>query len=237
MSLAIKIRLVLFLIASLVSLSAVNAGTLSVSPVKVSMPASGKAEVIHLKNPDATPTLVQIEAIAWTEDSTKEAIRTDDVIAVPPVFELDGGREQVIRLALRRPVDQPTERAYRLLITEVPMTVNASGLNFAVRLDLPLFVTPDGAKPNPVWLIEPARDGKADLVLTNQGAAHIQVQTLELRSPNSPRILFTTDEPVYALAGETRRWPLGQTLAALPASLEVHTETHLGPKTAPVIRP
>ena len=87
------------------------------------------------------------------------------------------GAEQVIRLALRQPLTSDTEAAYRLLITEVPRAVGdgTQGVSFALRLNLPVFVTPEGALPQPSWSLE--RDGGgARLTLGNEGNAHVRVQ-------------------------------------------------------------
>ncbi len=44
-----------------------EAGTLKVSPIKVFLPADGRSQVIHVKNPDPTPALVQVQAVEWTD--------------------------------------------------------------------------------------------------------------------------------------------------------------------------
>jgi len=215
-----------------------DAGTLKVSPLKVILPADGRSEVIRLKNPDQRPALVQVQAIEWAaaEDLDK-AKRADEILAVPPIFELNPNSEQVIRLALRNPGTAGVEKAYRLLITEVPEEIEGGGVSFAVRLNLPLFVTPRGAEPKPEWRFGYKPSGEAELVLTNHGNAHLMVKSLELRGVGDKRTLFETDQFAYALAGTRQRWSLGYGQRSLPKSLEVHAETHLGPQQAPVVAP
>lgn len=110
-----------------------EAGTLSVAPLQVSLPPDGSAELVRLHNPSGRPTLVQVEAITWADPENLDAAPlASNVLAVPPVFELAPDGHQVIRLALRQPLDGFTERAYRLLITEVPAHIGdgALGLTF-----------------------------------------------------------------------------------------------------------
>jgi fimbrial chaperone protein len=225
-------------VAGSLALGTAQAGTLKVSPIKVTLPADGRTEVIRLRNPDPRSTLVQVQAIEWAAaEDLDTARRTDEILAVPPIFELKANSEQVIRLALRNPGSTAVEKAYRLLITEVPEEIDNGGVSFAVRLNMPLFVTPKGAEPEPVWRFGYTRSGEAELVLANHGNAHLMVKSLALRGAGDSKTLFETDRFVYALAGTEQRWSLGYGQQALPKSLEVHAETNLGPQQAPVMTP
>ncbi len=220
------------------ALGAAEAGTLKVSPIKVTLPADGRSEVIRLRNPDPRSTLVQVQAIEWAAAEDLDAAkRADEIIAVPPIFELNPNSEQVIRLALRNPGSASTEKAYRLLITEVPEEIEGGGVSFAVRLNMPLFVTPAGAEPQPHWRFGYTASGEAELILANHGNAHLMVKSLELRGTGNDKALFETDQFAYALAGTEQRWSLGYGQPSMPKSLEVHAETHLGPQQAPVMTP
>lgn len=216
---------------------AAGAATLGVSPIRVELPADGSPGVVRVRNEAQAPTLVQVEAVAWRDDVDAAPV-AGEIIAVPPVFELEGGGEQVIRLALRRPLEDGVERAYRLLITEVPQQVSAANaLVFAVRLNLPVFATPKGAEPAPAWRVREAAGGEAELVLANRGSAHLRIEEVTLRAEDDQRPLFSSDRTAYALAGEVKVWPLGEPYAALPPALEVSAESHRGALTASVARP
>ena len=215
-----------------------EAGALKVSPIKVTVPSDGRSEVIRVKNPDRDGTLVQVQAVEWASaDELDQAEPAKDVLAVPPIFELGPESEQVIRLAVRRPAGATVEKAYRLLITEVPEEVDDGGVAFAVRLNMPLFVTPKGAVPDPEWRFQYSPSGEAELILANRGNAHLMVKSLELRGVGRADPIFETDQFAYALAGEEQRWSLGYGQKALPESLEVLSETHLGPQQSPVMIP
>jgi fimbrial chaperone protein len=175
-------------------------------------------------------TLVQVEALAWNDTADlAEVPRTSEILAVPPVFEIAGGAEQLIRLALRKPLTSDTERAYRLLITEVPRTVgdDAEGVSFALRLNLPVFVTPAGALPQPSWSLERSARG-ARLTLGNQGNAHVRVQSIALFEDNGAIPVFVSDDGGYVLAGGERSWQLDLGRLKAGAALTVKAETNLG---------
>ena len=217
------------------ALGIAEAGTLKVSPIKVFLPADGKSEVIRVRNPDPTPALVQVQAVAWTNvEGLDQAERAEEILAVPPIFEMGPNSEQVIRLA-HREGDGTIEKAYRLLITEVPEEVDEGGVAFAVRLNMPLFVTPLGAVPDPEWRFEVTSAGERELILANRGSAHLMVKSLELRGAGHSKPIFQTDQFAYALAGKEQRWSLGYDQKALPGSLEVISETNLGPQQSPVM--
>lgn len=215
-----------------------EAGTIRVSPIKVFLPTDGKSQVIHVRNPDPTSTLVQVQAVEWTDvERLDQAERAEEILAVPPIFEMGPNSEQVIRLAHRDRGSAGVEKAYRLLITEVPEEVDEGGVAFAVRLNMPLFVTPTGAVPQPEWRVHESASGETELVLANRGSAHLMVKSLELRGAGRADPIFSTDQFVYALAGKEQRWSLGYGQQALPESLEVLSETHLGPQQSPVMTP
>ncbi|MGH6915556.1 MAG: fimbrial biogenesis chaperone, partial [Geminicoccales bacterium] len=122
------------------------------------------------------------------------------------------------------------ERAYRLFITEVPREAGAppGAVVMALRLNLPVFVTPEGAAAAPVWSMRRAAGGAVELVLENRGSAHIRLQRIELLAGPSAEPVATIEEPAYVLAGKERSWPLALSAAALGGPLEVRAETQLG---------
>ena len=228
-------RWIACLAACLVSASAL-AATLQVSPVRITISADGKAGVVRLHNQSDVPTLVQVEALAWNDAADlAEVPRTNEILAVPPVFEIAAGAEQLIRLALRKPLTTDTEAAYRLLITEVPRAVGdgTEGVSFALRLNLPVFVTPEGALPQPSWSLE--RDaGGATLTLGNEGNAHVRVQSIALFEDGGASPVFVSEDGGYVLAGDERSWQLDLGRLKAGAALTVKAETNLGELEATV---
>jgi fimbrial chaperone protein len=225
------------LLAAIMSLAfgGASAGSLTVWPVGVTLGADGKPQVVNLVNEGDVGSLVQVEMFAWDDNAEVEAMEaTRDLLAVPPVFEVAAQSSQVIRIALRKPLEADREASYRLVITEVPREVGAPGaISFVVRLNLPVFVTPEGALPQPSWSLQ--RDGGgAKLTLGNQGNAHVRVQSIALFEDGGANPVFVSDDGGYVLAGRQRSWQLDLASLKAGASLTVKAETNLGELEAPV---
>jgi fimbrial chaperone protein len=213
------------------------AATLSVWPLEIALPADGRPTELQVHNPAAAPVMVQLGAVAWAGGPPDpNASAATDIIAVPPAFELAPAGRQLVRLALRKPVTDGPERAFRLLITEVPRAVGGAGqaLAVALRINLPVFATPPDAAPEPRWSLRPAGAG-AELVLTNAGRARLQVKSLAVQAGAEP--VFASDAGGYVLAGEERRWPLKRPLAAWEEPLTLRAETDRGRLEAALLPP
>ncbi len=232
-------RLLATVLVGLVSMAftgSAMAGALTVWPVGVTLRANGKAQVVNLSNQGDAGTLVQVEMFAWHDDANVEDMEpTHDILAVPPVFEVGPQSSQVIRVALRKPLESDREATYRLVITEVPREVGdrEEGISFVVRLNLPIFVTPEGAAPAPVWSLE--RDGGGGrLTLGNQGSAHVRVRSVALFADDGVEPVFVSDDGGYVLAGRERSWQLDLGRLKAGASWKVKADTNLGEIEAPV---
>jgi fimbrial chaperone protein len=214
---------------------AASAGSLTVWPVGVMLKADGKPEVVNVVNEGDVSSLVQVEMFAWDDNAEVEAMEaTRDLLAVPPVFEVAAQSSQVIRIALRKPLEAYREASYRLVITEVPREVGPPGaISFVVRLNLPVFVTPEGALPQPTWSLERGAGG-AKLTLGNEGNAHVRVRSIALFEDGGAQPVFVSDEGGYVLAGGQRSWQLDLGRLKAGASLKVKAETNLGELEAPV---
>lgn len=212
------------------------AASLTVAPTRVEFAGDDRAEVVTLRNNAADPVMVQVQTFAWENGpGSTELAATRDLLAVPPVFELPAAGSQIIRVALRGAATSDVERAYRLLITEVPRGGGGgTGVRFALRLSLPVFVTPPGAAPLPAWSVRGA-GGQRELVLRNDGTAHLQVRRIVLAGGGVGTAPRTIETPAYVLAGQEQHWPLPATTAA--RELQLQAETSIGPLSATVALP
>jgi fimbrial chaperone protein len=201
-------------------------GALSVTPTRIDLGPGRQTGVVTLRNDASDPVLVQVRTYAWTGPPLGDGMApTHDLLAVPPMFELGPRDEQVIRVARRSAEAGPREEAYRLLISEVPPAVASSGVRFALRLSLPVVVTPPGARPLPDWSLIRS-DGGCVLRLVNRGTAHILIRRLALREASgSTRQRF--EDGVYVLAGESADWRLDKA-PGRGERLTVEAETSLG---------
>lgn len=228
----VLLPLVLLLLAAPVP--SALAGSLGVSPTRIDLaPAQAgsptqQGGMVSLQNTGGEPVTVQVETFAWTSTPAGDRLQpTRDLVAAPPLFELKPGESRKIRVAARARLDGDRERTYRLMISEVPHgdRPGPGGVRFALRLSLPVFATPKGAKPEPRWSLERGQGGLT-LALVNAGNAHLQVRRLALRDRRK-QTLTIVEEPTYVLAGQARAWPLGE-IATKDDLLNLAAETSLG---------
>ncbi|MEM7044573.1 MAG: fimbria/pilus periplasmic chaperone [Pseudomonadota bacterium] len=215
-----------------------QATTLTVSPTLIELNADGQAATVTVKNTDNNATTLQVLAKSW-ERSESQIPHATEIFAVPPIFDLPPGGEQTIRLAARGLDGIVAEKAYLFYVKEVPgeLQVDRSALAFALSLELPLFVRPENAKPEPVWEISRSPDGDAVINLTNTGNAHFRVDRFKVTAGDDSGLIAENTAGAYVLAGTARYWPLDSDIAALKGPVTLDAETSLGPIQTVILPP
>src|SRR5512134_1449396 len=133
---------------ALVTSAASAQSSFTVTPLRVDLSAQTPAAIIDVINTSQGALTLQVQQRAWTQaDGADAQADVRDLILSPAIFTLQKGEKQVVRIALRGTPDVRRERAYRLLVSEVPVpqlkvAPDASGFRVALRMDLPLFVAP-----------------------------------------------------------------------------------------------
>lgn len=214
-----------------------GAGSLGVAPTRLELVPGQAPVAVTLRNNAAAPVMVQVQTFAWTGSLAVQDLEpTRELIAVPAVFRLEGNGRQIIRVAQRGGDPAPAERAYRLVISEVPTEPGpGGGVTFALRLSLPVFVTPPGAAPAVSWHVRPT--GPAPLLeLVNDGTAHLRVSRVVLRAAGRPEAVQIIEGLAYILPGQRRAWPLDP-VAARQGSLALSAETQHGDIAATLVLP
>jgi fimbrial chaperone protein len=222
-----RLALLLLLAGLFWPVSAAAAATLGVSPTRLELDPGKPAAALTVTNSGEAPLLLQVETFAWRAGTaTSELEPTRAILAVPPMVELAPGERAVIRVARRASTTPEVEETYRVLVSEVPREEpGVGGVRLALRMSLPVFVTPPGARAEPRWSIERGAGGPS-LVVVNEGRAHLHVRRLELVGPGRPIPLG--DGPVYVLAGREHRWSLAGARLEGVRALSVRAETNLG---------
>jgi fimbrial chaperone protein len=213
--------------------SGAMAAALSVAPTRIDLAPDQRAAAVTLQNDGDEPVMVQVQTFAWTgSPATIDLTPTRDLVAMPPVATVAAGDKQLIRVAARGGDKPAAEQSYRLIITEVPPETKGpqAGVRFALRLSLPVFVTPVGAAPDPVWSVERGGAGPR-LALANHGSAHLQVRRISVMSPDRGKVLKVLDQPAYVLPSQRHEWPLP---AGLPNPLPLKLDTDVGELDATV---
>ena len=217
------------------------AGSISVSPIRVELSAAQRSVALTVRNDGDQPSVVQAQLVAWSQKNNEDRLETtNDLLASPPIFTVPAGGSQILRIALRRAADPASERAYRVLVTEVPGKPQPgfTGAQFALKISLPIFVDAAAAKTAAKleWSARRNAAGEIALSAMNTGARHIQIHSVEVVSEQS---VVDADLATmwYVLPGQRRtvivKPVAGRTVAA--GRIRVKADSDAGPLSADVV--
>ncbi len=148
----------------------------------------------------------------WEQTGGEEKLTgTRELLVSPAVVTIPGNGSQLVRVALRRPVDAERELSYRLILTEVPQAASPdfTGLSVALRLSLPIFVAPVAtAAPALEWSAVRSGEGSVKLAARNAGNAHARVLSFDVLSAAGSRLGLPQNVSAYILPGQARTWTL-----------------------------
>lgn len=235
----------LALIAFFVCSSALAGGSLMIWPLDPTIEAGKKAGAIWLENVGNAPITLQVRVFAWDQQDFQDRyLEQNLIVGTPPFAKIEPGKKQLIRLTLTAPVLPGEERAFRVLVDEIPTPDSATtstGLKLQMRYSLPLFVygeglwgKPDGRKLNAVeaepvlaWrLVE--EGGVRYLQVRNSGSGHArlsQVRLLDASRSADKTVDIAKGLLGYVLPGKVMRWPVTAEVAdgsELHAQLETN---------------
>lgn len=200
------------------------AGSFQVNPVNLEIPHGRTTTSLSLQNTADEPVSVRIVTYLWTQKDGEDVYsETSNVIASPPIFTLDGGETQLVRVGLK---DRHRGEAYRIVFEEIPRdNPEPSAIQVALRLNLPLFVEAEQGEAEVRWQAWRDASGMLTLAAENIGNRHQKITSIYLdRDGEEDRSL--SEEMGVVLPSSTRRWELGSTpgiAAGSTISLSIRT--------------
>lgn len=198
-------------------------GSLEVGPIRMQMFGPERTATLTVRNADTTPVSVQVRTVDWTQPEGSDLYVPSSVLMVsPPLVTLAAGETQVIRVVIEGMPEASTERAFRLILDELPSSSDTlpAGVTTTLRILVPVFVTPSTtSRSSLVWSATQA-DGQLTLTALNQGTARERLINLQLSTGGRP-----IGDPLegYVLAGGRRIWTVdtdGVSVNALSVSAE-----------------
>ncbi|CAG4974709.1 fimbrial biogenesis chaperone [Novilysobacter luteus] len=190
------------------------AASLQVAPTLVELAASERGEAVWLTNTAAdTPTRAQVRLFRWTQKNGEDILEpTSDLAISPPLTELAGGAQQLVRVIRTGPPPTGAEASYRIIVDEVPRAESSdqTGLNFLLRYSIPVFVLPVTEAPIG-YDLAPRLESTGEqvmLVVTNRGLQHAQIADLSYVDRSGARHELMSGLVGYVLPGQTMRWSL-----------------------------
>jgi fimbrial chaperone protein len=187
----------------------VQAGSFSVSPVRIYMTPRDRAVAVTLMNEGDTDVALQADLNEWTQtpDGTDELRLTEDLILSPPIIKLAPRSRQVVRLALLKPADASRQLTYRLIVREVPEITAPKDRNIqvpiALVLSMPVFITPAPARRDVSCTAERANNTQAGVTCNNRGSAYAQVREVLLQRGDQTLARF--EGGAYILPGARKQ--------------------------------
>lgn len=126
--------------------SGVAADSFSISPTNLTVKGSERATALTVKSGGPGRIQGQVRVMRWTRSGGKDVLTpTRDVVASPPVLQLERNKETTIRLVRvkKSPPKGPRE-CYRVLIDQLPGSRRSgSAINFTIRHSVPLCFLPN----------------------------------------------------------------------------------------------
>jgi len=189
------------------------AGSFRAVPIKVNMSARVKTAVLKVTNDGAEKVTVQITAKEWSQDENGRDVyaKTKDIIYFPKMADIKAGEERIIRLGYKgRP--SAHEKTYRLFVEELPVTEpgEAMALKFALRLSIPIFITPLKETANSSIDGVELKEGHVLVRVKNSGNTHLIVKKIKAQGLDAAKgEVFNKDMGGwYVLTGITRKYAL-----------------------------
>jgi fimbrial chaperone protein len=198
--------------ACCLGVSPAQAATLQISPVMIDMSADANATGITLKNPGEKPMYGQVRVFRWEQANGEDVLTpTQDVVASPPLIQIAGNGDQLVRLVRTTPAPSAAEQSYRVLIDELPEPDAAptSGVTIRLRYSVPVFVEPgaDLGQPRLAWHLSRGAQNWT-LQVENTGKKRAQIAAVQLVDTTGKTYPINKGLLGYALAGHGRRWPV-----------------------------
>jgi len=186
------------------------AADFSVYPVSPSFAGRPTTSFV-VSNQSANPLRVQVQVFAWTQpDGADIDAATEEMIASPPFVELAAKENQTVRLLYRGKAPVDSERAFHVVVSELPDMVAANPgtsprrsktLNTAISFSMPVFLEPvQRAEAAPAIELARNADQSLQLRIANTGGRRAVIKSLVLQGPGGTAPIAGR-LPVTVLAG------------------------------------
>ncbi|MCU7373421.1 fimbria/pilus periplasmic chaperone [Paucibacter sp. O1-1] len=203
------------LLACLLALSGLaHAADISLMPVNVKLDRLNDRATVQVQNNGSEAVIMQADAIAWTRVQGQDVDGpTSDIIVNPPIFTIQPGQTQIVRVGLRRNQELQQEATYRMVLREVPSPRlsdigNVSGsVRVLVALRVPVYVAPSKIVRQEQWQLRRDATGEMVASVSNTGNVHLKIGELRLQGgaalalQGSGSVIFPGEQRSFRLQG------------------------------------
>ena len=201
---------------------AAHADELVVLPEQLSLSAARPVADLQVRNASAEETTMHFDVTAWRQEGNREQLRPDRrLIVTPESVKLRPGESGKVRVALRLSGPRWGEEAFRILVSEtlrIPdvgaEAAHSAGRRTLQRGSVPVFLLPPlGATPQMTWSFERNQEGAAILRASNNGKAHLRLNSASLLGPDGQSI-YKGNLSDILLPGGSRTWEMASDATA-----------------------
>ncbi|GAB7128431.1 molecular chaperone [Silvimonas sp. JCM 19000] len=201
----------LAVVAVALSHASYAANYLQISPILLEMQQGQTAAGLRLRNPGDEAVNGQVRVYRWSQvDGEDQLVPATDVIASPPIIQVDPQGEQLVRLVRTGGGSVNEEQSYRLLVDELPggRIDQQNNVRLRLRYSIPVFVLPPGTpQPDLKWTIAP-KGKMLSLRSLNRGKLHARISSATLVTAQGKKVTIAEGLLGYTLAGQQRNWDI-----------------------------
>jgi fimbrial chaperone protein len=218
-------------IAVFVALPAAGQATYTVDPVQVKLAPGQDNTTITVTNQGTAELRLELEVFTWDHDEygVMDLGATEDLLLFPPLITLQPGERQQVRLGVETTV-AGTEKAYRLLVQEIPSQAASGGGQVSLRtvVSIPVFLQ-TGDSETDVQFDAEAGSGRISAHVMNRGNVHVSVDAITFRGLDADGLVVFEDNVPgwYVLAANSHRFDLDMTPAMCSAATTVEVDAAL----------
>jgi fimbrial chaperone protein len=232
-------------IALLVLPPGVQAGALSISPVRIMLTSGTTSGLMTVRNESPDPVRLQLTLHTWQEnpDGTMQLAPTEDLVVFPGLLQLKPNESRKVRIGLSVQQDVAFEKTYRVFLEELPDSskLDHNQVRVLARIGVPIFLQPREPKPGWAPAVSHPDDQGFLLQLKNTGNVHLILQEVTVRGigPKDQTIFDQKLTGGYLLADSIRTHVIKVPLAdrAKLTACRIHLVTPDGPHDETVACP
>jgi len=182
--------------------------SITVVPIRVFLDPAKKSADLKITNEKSEKMNIQVRAFAWSQDPEgKDRFNpTKDLVFFPKIFEIEPGKEAIVRVGYQG--DWPEiEKNYRLFIREILIrTPDQKGLSVALRIGIPVFISPQSKKKSAVIESVKLDNHKISVNVKNTGNVHYMAEKIQAIGidPSNQEIFNHEITGWYVLSGASR---------------------------------
>lgn len=214
---------VLFIAAATLAFpaAALSYASLQLTPRSVTLDAKHAVGQIAMNSLDARDLIFDLEAVAWTQRGDADSfVPTNDLMVVPPVYDVQPFRRVLIRVGLRQKTPSlSVERAFQIRFSEVIPTGSSET---ARTLTAMVFLSPAQSNGEAKYTLQRVGEKNAKLVVDDQSNAHLYLGKIRIESGGQEAYAGSLD--AYVLAANSRSFALRLTHPLQPGEAQLTNE-------------